>query len=415
MEHREGTPRSFTQMGLSDRMLKALDGVGYENPTPIQAALIPEALTGKDCIGQARTGTGKTCAFVIPLLERIDHSLPQVQALVLCPTRELSEQVSVEAQRLAAEHLCEPALLVGGKPIGKQLRMLERSPSIVIGTPGRVIDLLQRRALDLSKLRVVVLDEADRMLDIGFRPAIEKILRQCPKERQTLLLSATLPGPVERLAQRYMQEPTKLDLSGDSVAADQIEQFYCTVDRDKKFGLLVRLLFQEKPHQAIVFVRTKRMADALYQRLKGRLPDVATIHGDLQQSERDRVMKRLRTGGLKLLIATDVVGRGIDVTSISHIINYDIPEYCDDYVHRVGRTGRISSIRTGRAFTFVTKEEGEELTRIEIRINKMLDQFQVPDFQPYTPRPVKTVPPEPEIEQVPSGASADDWCEFHVA
>jgi ATP-dependent RNA helicase DeaD len=400
-------------MGLSDRMLKSLEGVGYDAPTPIQAAFIPKALTGRDCIGQARTGTGKTCAFVIPLLERIDHSLPQVQALVLCPVRELSEQVSEEAKRLATEHLCEPALLVGGKPIGRQLRALEQMPSIVVGTPGRVIDLLQRRALDLSKLRIVVLDEADRMLDIGFRPAIEKILRQCPTERQTLLLSATLPPPVERLAQRYMRDPDKVDLSGDSVTADLVEQFYCTVDRDKKFGMLVKLLAKERPQQAIVFVRTKRMADKLHERLKTRLTEVAAIHGDLQQNERDRVMKKLRSGELRLLIATDVVGRGIDISSISHIINYDIPEYCDDYVHRVGRTGRISSDTCGRAFTFVTKEEGEELTRIEIRINKMLDQYQLDDFVPYTPREVKTLPVEEPV--APAPASQDDWCEFHVA
>jgi ATP-dependent RNA helicase DeaD len=401
-------------MGLSDRMRKALEGVAYDKPTPIQAALIPKALTGRDCIGQARTGTGKTCAFVIPLLERIDHSLPQVQALVLCPTRELSEQVSLEAQRLAAEHLCEPALLVGGKPIGRQIKALERFPSIVIGTPGRVIDLIQRRILDLSKLRIVVLDEADRMLDIGFRPDIEKILRQCPKERQTLLLSATLPPPVERLALRYMDHPEKIDLSGDSVTADLVEQFYCTVDRDKKFGLLVKLLARERPHQAIVFVRTKRGADDLQRRLRKRLPDVSAIHGDLQQSERDRVMKGLRSGQLRLLIATDVVGRGIDISSISHIINYDVPEYCDDYVHRVGRTGRISSSRPGRAFTFVTREEGEELTRIEIRINKMLDEYQVDGFVPYTPRETKTVADGP-ADPVTSFTVNDDWCEFHVA
>jgi ATP-dependent RNA helicase DeaD len=413
----EATPRSFHSMGLSERMLKSLDVVGYENPTPIQAEFIPKALTGRDCIGQARTGTGKTCAFVIPLLERIDHSLPEVQSLVLCPTRELSEQVAAEAKKLAAEHNCEPALLVGGRPMGRQLQALERCPSIVIGTPGRVIDLMQRGKLNLSKLRIAVLDEADRMLDIGFRPAIEKIMRQCPKERQTLLLSATMPPTVARLANRYMSNPDSVDLSGDSIGGDQVEQYYCTVDHKNKFGLLVRLLISERPEQAIVFVRTKRGVDEIYRRLKSKLPDVAAIHGDLQQSERDRVMKRLRSGELRLLIATDVVGRGIDVTSISHIINYDVPEYCDDYVHRVGRTGRISSEHQGRAFTFVTKEEGDQLTQIEIRINKMLEQFQVPGYQPYTPREVRT---HVETKGPASGGSSfpvneDDWCEFSVA
>ncbi|MBX3442673.1 MAG: DEAD/DEAH box helicase [Planctomyces sp.] len=404
-------------MGLSERMLRALDGVKYQNPTPIQAAFIPRALTGRDCIGQARTGTGKTCAFVIPLLEQIDHSLPKVQALVLCPTRELGEQVAQEAGRLAAEHNCDPALLVGGRPLGSQIRALEKFPSIVIGTPGRVIDLLQRKKLDLSGLRVAVLDEADRMLDIGFRPDIERILRQCPTQRQTLLLSATMPPPVERLAQRYMKNPDKVDLSGDSVAADLVEQFYCTVDHDKKFGMLVNLLRMERPHQAIVFVRTKRGADDLHRRLKQRLSDVAAIHGDLQQSERDRVMRHLRSGQLRLLIATDVVGRGIDISSISHIVNYDIPEYSDDYVHRVGRTGRISSERRGRAFTFVTKEEGEELTRIEIRINRMLSEYKVDGYQPYTPRAVRTLEDasSPHAGGTSFPVNEDDWCEFHVA
>lgn len=417
MNGSDGTPQTFLTMGLSDRMLKSLERVGYESATPIQAAFIPKALTGRDCIGQARTGTGKTCAFVIPLLERIDHSLPQVQALVLCPTRELSEQVAAEAQRLAEGHLCEPALLVGGRPIGRQLRALEQCPSIVIGTPGRVIDLMERRKLDLSQLRIAVLDEADRMLDIGFRPAIEKIMRQCPKDRQTLLLSATMPPIVERLSKRYMTDPDSVDLSGDSIGADQVEQFYCTVDQTQKFGLLVRLLVEERPEQAIVFVRTKRGVDSLYRRLRSRLQDVAAIHGDLQQSERDRVMKKLRSGDLRLLIATDVVGRGIDVTSISHIINYDIPEYSDDYVHRVGRTGRISSEHAGRAFTFVTKEEGEQLTQIEIRINRMLEEYQLPGYRPYTPRKVRTHIEEngPQAGGSSFPVNEDDWCEFHVA
>jgi ATP-dependent RNA helicase DeaD len=314
---------------------------------------------------------------------------------------------------LAAEHDCHPALLVGGKPIGRQIRSLEQFPTIVIGTPGRVIDLLQRRNLSLAKLRVVVLDEADRMLDIGFRPDIERILRQCPTERQTMLLSATMPPPVERLAQRYMKNPDKVDLSGDKVTTDLVEQFYCTVDPDKKFGLLVRLLVIERPQQALVFCRTKRGADRIYRKLSQRLPDVGAIHGDLQQSERDRVMRKLRDGSLRLLVATDVVGRGIDISGISHIINYDIPEDCDDYVHRVGRTGRISSARPGRAFTFVTQDEGEELTRVEMRINHMLTAYEIPGFEAYQrARPVRYVEPEPVK---PAVVENDDWSEIRIA
>lgn len=400
--------QTFAAMGLSEPMLAALKSVHYITPTPIQSALIPVALTGQDCTGQAQTGTGKTAAFVIPILERIDHDVSDVQALVLCPTRELSEQVAEEARRLAAQHDCRPALLVGGRPLGAQLGALRDKATIVIGTPGRVIDHLRRGSLRLEGLRIAVLDEADRMLDIGFRPDIERILRRCPRERQTLLLSATMPPEVERLAQRYQRSPVRIDLSRDSVAADRVEQFYCTVDADRKFGLLVRLLLQERPQQAIVFRRTKRGADDLYRRLRRRLPGVEAIHGDLQQRVRDSVMQRFRSGQTRLLIATDVVGRGIDVSGISHIINYDVPEYCDDYVHRIGRTGRISSQRPGRAFTFATKEEGEQLTRIEMRINSLLAEYKIDGYQAYVPRA-----PRKHISQRPAGDV--EHPEFHVA
>jgi ATP-dependent RNA helicase DeaD len=369
--------------------------VGYETPSPIQAEFVPVALDGRDCIGQARTGTGKTAAFVLPILERIDlddHSAPQ--ALVLAPTRELSEQVAGEARKLSVHHACQTALLVGGRPIHKQISELKRGVHIAVGTPGRVIDLIQRRVLHLEKVRIVVLDEADRMLDIGFRPDIEKILRRCPAERQTMLLSATMPPPVERLAHRYMREPLRIDLSSDSIShTDTIEQYYATVDHDRKFGLLVRLLAREKPQQALVFTRTKRGAEKLFNRFKGRLPNVAMMNGDLPQQVRDRVMKQFREGRVRLLIATDVVGRGIDVSGISHIINYDIPEYHDDYVHRVGRTGRLSSDEKGWAITFVARDQGDFLTSIEKRINRMLPEYTIDGYEAYRARP-----PRPHVD-----------------
>lgn len=377
----------FESLGLGDDMLRALGGMGFEAPTPIQAGFIPKALTGRDCIGQARTGTGKTAAFVIPVLEQIDHESGELQAIVLAPTRELSEQVAAEASRLAAEHNCDPACLVGGRPIGRQVDHLNRKPTIAIGTPGRVLDLIRRGMLDLSKIKIAILDEADRMLDIGFLPDIERILKHCPRKRQTLLLSATMPAPVERLAMRFMSDPIRIDLSEDNVVTDAVEQFYCTVDGDRKFQLLIRLLRQERPHQAIVFCRTKRNADELHRKISKKLPNVAVIHGDLQQRQRDRVMRDFRAGKTRLLIATDVVGRGIDVSSISHIINYTVPDYCDDYVHRVGRTGRMSSLKKGRAFTFATKEEGKQLTNIEMRINLLLDEYTIEGFEAYRPGP----------------------------
>ena len=384
----------FEDLGLSEESLETLKLIGYETPSPIQAAFIPVAIKGIDCTGQARTGTGKTAAFVLPILERIDLDNRDTQALVLAPTRELSEQVANEARRLTYRKSCHTAVLVGGRPIRDQLDDLRRGVQLAVGTPGRIIDLMRRRALDLSKVKIAVLDEADRMLDIGFRPDIEKILRHCPRERQTLLLSATMPPPVERLAKRYMRDPRRIDLSQDAITVETIDQYYATVDADRKFGLLVRLLAKEEPAQALVFTRTKRGADRLYHQFAGKLPKVAMIHGDLPQHKRDRVMQSFRDGKIRLLVATDVVGRGIDVSGISHIINYDIPEYCDDYVHRVGRTGRINSDEKGCAITFVTCEQGGQLTGIEKRINLMLAEYKVDGYEAYRPRP-----PRPRVEK----------------
>jgi ATP-dependent RNA helicase DeaD len=249
---------------------------------------------------------------------------------------------------------------------------------LIVGTPGRVLDLMSRGSLFLGELRWVVLDEADRMLDIGFRPDIEKILRRCPQSRQTLLLSATIPPPVKRLAERYMREPEMVDFSTKDLGVETIEQSYFTVDPERKFELLVKLVERENPQQAIVFCRTKRGTDKVCRKLSELVKGVDTIHGDLQQSARDHVMRRFRDGKTKVLVATDVVGRGIDVTNISHIINYDMPQSSDDYVHRVGRTGRMG--REGVAYTFVSPEEGNELTRIEMRINRLLKRDEIPGF-----------------------------------
>jgi ATP-dependent RNA helicase DeaD len=404
----------FQGLGLSPASLAAVRHVKYSVPSPIQAAFIPIAVTGRDCIGQARTGTGKTAAFVLPILERIDTEQRHVQAIVLTPTRELSEQVATECNRLAYTRDVHITCCVGGKQIKQQIKSLSQGAHIVIGTPGRVLDLISRKMLDLTCIRVAVLDEADRMLDIGFRPDIEKILRRCPTERQTLLLSATLPGPVERLAQKYMISPQRVDLSKDQVAVETVEQFYVTVDRDRKLRALVQLLVEQRPKQAIVFCRTKRGTDSLHRKLSAKLPSVAVIHGDLQQSVRDRALRQFREGTTRLLIATDVVGRGIDISGISHIVNYDVPEYCDDYVHRIGRTGRLSGER-GFAFTFVCRDEGDQLTNIEMRINKMLPQYQFTNFSsarelPHRLRAEPEIPPVVEIAVEPE----EEFAEFAV-
>ncbi|MFH1301084.1 MAG: DEAD/DEAH box helicase [Planctomycetota bacterium] len=386
---------SFAELGLDDHLIKHLSEVGYVTPSPIQVELIPIAVTGQDCIGQARTGTGKTAAFSLPILQQIDLRRPGAQALILAPTRELSEQVAEEIRKLCPDKTLNLAVLVGGKPVRPQENQLKKGAQIAVGTPGRVIDHINRGNLKLNTLKYIVLDEADRMLDIGFRPDIEKILRKCPTERQTLLLSATLPPPVERLAQRYMQNPVMIDLSDNKVSVDAIDQYYITVDPNRKIKLLTQLLFQERPKQTIVFTRTKRGADKLDRIFSKKLKDVAAIHGDLPQTKRDRVLKKFREGKIRLLIATDVMGRGIDVSGISHIINFDIPEFSDDYVHRIGRVGRLSSDQKGAAFTFVAPDEGEQLTNIENRINHMIAEFRVDNFEAYKPQK-----PRKKIEKV---------------
>ncbi len=360
--------------------MAALASVAYEMPTPVQAGIIPHALAGRDVLGQARTGTGKTAAFAIPILERLDQPAHghQPRALILVPTRELAVQVRDEIERLSHGRKIRSTAVYGGKPLRAQIDRLQKGSDIVIGTPGRILDHLGRGTLQLDQLVFVVLDEADRMLDIGFRPDIEKILRRCPQKRQTLLLSATVDPPVERLARRYMHEPEVMDFSSKNKTVDTIEQRYFTVDDLRKFDLLVKLIKREQPHQAIVFCRTKRGADKVHRKLSQKVQSVDVIHGDLQQSAHDRVMKHFRAGETCILVATDVVGRGIDVTSISHIINYDMPQSSDDYVHRVGRTGRMG--REGIAFTFVTPEQGIELTRIEMLINRLLARDEIEGF-----------------------------------
>ncbi|MBT4887818.1 MAG: DEAD/DEAH box helicase, partial [Planctomycetaceae bacterium] len=339
----------------------------------------------------------KTASFVLPILELLTQSPGRgrgARALVMVPTRELAVQVRDEFEKLAAGSKMQCVAVYGGKPIKGQIDKLAKNPEVVVGTPGRVLDHMSRGTLLLSELELVTLDEADRMLDIGFRPDIEKILRRCPQSRQTLLLSATVPPPVAKLATRYMRDPEILDFSTNELSVETIEQFYFTVDPTRKFKLLEKVLEQEQPRQAIVFCRTKRGTDKIHERLqrhrKNEKTSVACIHGDLAQNVRDRVMRQFRDGQIQVLVETDVVGRGIDVSGVSHIINYDIPEFCDDYVHRVGRTGRMG--REGIAYTFVAPEEGPQLTRIEMRIDKLLERKEVPGFVALDPEPARPTP-----------------------
>ncbi len=385
------TSGGFQDLSLSPALLAALDRIGYQEPTPIQAAFIPEALTGRDVLGQAQTGTGKTAAFLLPFFNSWrDDNLPGPQALVMAPTRELVVQVAEEASRLSPSRHCRAVPIYGGQRFGSQLALLRKGCNLVVGTPGRMLDHLSRGTLSLEHVRYVVLDEADRMLDIGFRPDIEKILRRCPTRRQTLLLSATMPPPVLRLVHRYMVEPIHINLSPATVTVENIRQSYFTVDEDRKVELLLRLFAREKPRQSIIFCERKRWVEDLYRMLRGRLPRVAAMHGDLSQPIRNRIMQGFRDGKIAHLVATDVVGRGIDVRNISHVINYDIPVDPENYVHRIGRTGRIGA--DGVAVAFVTPEQGQQLTDIESFINKMIPEDHLEGFQAYRPRPKVMAP-----------------------
>lgn len=380
VERRNG----FHALSLSSPVLSALDRVGFVEPTPIQAALIPHALKGHDVLGQAQTGTGKTAAFLLPFFEKWrDRNEPGPQALVLAPTRELVLQVAEEARRLTPHPRCKAVPIIGGERFREQLDCLRKGANIVVGTPGRILDHLGRGTLNLARVRYVVLDEADRMLDIGFRPDIERVLSRCPSQRQTLLLSATLPPPILRLAQRYMDRPVHIDLSPDELTVDNIRQTYISVDPNRKFDLLLKVLAREKPRQCIIFCQRKSWADDLYDRLRTAHKKAAVMHGDLPQNIRNRIMQRFREGAVALLVATDVVGRGIDVTGISHIINYDLPEDPEAYVHRVGRTGRMG--KDGIAISFVTPDQGEVLTRIDGYINKLIPQDTSAAYEEYRP------------------------------
>lgn len=385
----------FRTLNLIPPLLDALDRAAYCQPTPIQAALIPPALLGRDVIGQAQTGTGKTAAFLLPFFNSVTVNDEQgPQALILTPTRELAVQVRDEARKLAPGEHCKVVAIYGGQRVRRQAQEVRDGINLAVGTPGRILDFIQRGILLLNRLRYVVLDEADRMLDIGFRPDIERILRRCPSARQTMLLSATLPEPVLKLALRYMDNPLNINLSPATLTVDKIRQTYITVDEDKKLELLVRVLARENPRQSIIFTQTKRGADDLFRQLKVVSKRVSVMHGDLPQPLRERIMQAFRDRKIVHLIATDVVGRGIDVTGISHIVNYDLPEDAENYVHRIGRTGRMGA--DGVAISFVTPEQGRLLTTIENTINSLIRQDQIENFQSFTPR-AKEEAPTPRV------------------
>jgi ATP-dependent RNA helicase DeaD len=381
----EPATNGFRALNLIPPLNEALDRVAYVKPSPIQAAVIPIALTGRDVIGQAQTGTGKTAAFLLPFMNRWRGGDPlKPQALVLAPTRELAVQVAEEAEKLSPSRYFKTVAVYGGQRFGSQLAKLRQGCALIVGTPGRVFDHLSRGTISLEKVRYVVLDEADRMLDIGFRPQIERIMRRVPQGRQTLMMSATLPADVMKLKDRYMIDPQHVNVSPAVLTVEKIAQTYITVDEHRKTELLLKVLDREQPRQCIIFVERKRGADRLYREIKAHHLRAAAIHGDLPQPQRERIMQAFRDGKITVLIATDVMSRGIDVLGISHILNYDLPNDLENYVHRIGRTGRMGA--DGIAISFVMPDQGEVLTGIEHLINREIPADRVEGFEAFAPR-----------------------------
>jgi ATP-dependent RNA helicase DeaD len=395
--------KPFSELGLSEDILRTLGELGYEDPTPIQEQAIPELLAGHDVIGQAQTGTGKTAAFGLPLLDYLDPASGDTQALVLTPTRELCIQVT-QALRAYAEHLpIEVIAVFGGQAVATQQSRLRQAAQVVVATVGRTLDLVNRGSLDLSSARYVVLDEADEMLDLGFIDDVERILRLSPSGRQTALFSATIPPPIERLADRYMYDPVTIRVTPKQLTVDAIEQAFVEVPARQKVDRLIEILKAEEPEQAIIFCRTKLGTAKLDDTLRARGLGVKALHGDMSQGQRDGVMLAFKDHRLRLLAATDVAARGLDIEHVTHVINYDVPDATDTYVHRIGRTGRVG--RTGRAITFVTPAQRDEIGRIEREAKTSIGEWEPPEERlEHAPRPRHRERPRPAAERADDAA-----------
>lgn len=373
----------FSDFPLHNSIIKAIHDMGFEEPSPIQASCIPTILEGVDVIGQAQTGTGKTAAFGIPVIEKMTTA-PHVQALILTPTRELAIQVSGELKKISKYKRVKTLPIYGGQSIGHQIRALKQGVQVVIGTPGRILDHIRRKTLILQNVKMVVLDEADEMLDMGFIDDIEVILQEVSNERQTLLFSATMPPEIKKLTHRYMQNPKIISINRSEVTAPLIDQAYYKVLEKNKLESLCRILDSQEIELGIIFCRTKRGVDELSEALQTRGYLTDALHGDLSQIQRDKVMKSFRDSSIEFLIATDVAARGIDVENVSHVINYDIPQDPESYVHRIGRTGRAG--RKGLAITLVTPREMKHLRSIELEIKQPIPAKDLPTLEEITVR-----------------------------
>jgi len=371
---------TFSELGLSDSVLKALKDVGYETPSAIQAATIPPLLDGRDVVGLAQTGTGKTAAFALPILSRIDVSQKKPQALVLAPTRELALQVCEAFEKYAAHIRGVHVLPVyGGQAYGVQLSALRRGVHVVVGTPGRIMDHLEKGTLDLSELKYLVLDEADEMLKMGFAEDVETILADTPDDKQVALFSATMPAQIRRISKKYLHDPEEITVKNKTTTSANTTQRYLMVSYPQKVDALTRILEVENFEGMIVFVRTKNETETLAEKLRARGYSAMAINGDIPQAQRERTVDQLKSGKLDILVATDVAARGLDVERISHVVNFDIPIDTESYVHRIGRTGRAG--RSGAAISFVTPRERRLLVAIEKATRQPLTQMQLPSVE----------------------------------
>ncbi len=367
---------TFKELGLEQAVIRAVGNMGFEETTPIQEQTIPVALQGKDLIGQAQTGTGKTAAYGIPLIERLVTDRQQIQGLVLTPTRELAAQVAEELNKIGQFKGIRSLPIYGGQDINRQIKALKRRPHIIVATPGRLMDHMRRKTIRPHSVEMVVLDEADEMLNMGFIEDIEVILQEVPKERQTLLFSATMPKPVQSLAQRFMIKPKLFAVRAKEITVPNTEQQYIEVPEKQKFDVLCRLLDIQSPELAIVFGRTKRRVDELCEALNKRGYGAEGIHGDLNQGKRDSVLGRFKEGVIEILVATDVAARGLDISGVTHVYNFDIPQDPESYVHRIGRTGRAGN--KGLAITLVTPREMGHLRIIESITKRKMERKPVP-------------------------------------
>ncbi len=395
----------FSELGLSQSIVRGVRAVGYSEPTPIQTQAIPTILSGRDLIGIAQTGTGKTAAFVLPILEKLKDGRG-LRCLVLTPTRELAAQVETSVRDYARFMRLHCAAIYGGVSMGPQIGALRRGVDIIVATPGRLLDHLNRRTVQFSQLSLLVLDEADRMLDMGFLPDIKRIIDTLPRKRQTLLFSATIPLEIEHLARQILINPALIEVGRRSSPAEGVAQFLYPVPRHLKMRLLLKILEMTATTSVLIFSRTKHGADKVSRILNERGHSSAQIHGDRSQSQRSQSLHGFRTGRYKILVATDIAARGLDIEGISHVINYDVPGTPEDYVHRIGRTARAQTI--GDAFTIVSPEEESIIRDIERVLKKKLPRVTVPDFDYRAAPPPRTAHLTPAHSQQRRHSSYQD-------